>query len=245
MGKRGRPPYPDILTPREWEVLALLRLELSNPEIAERLGISRDGAKYHVSQILGKLGLESREQAAHWKYEDAQPWWATAFAPFLPAWRKRSSMLGSVAGAATRLIAGVVLAATLGGLALLGLLLYLQNDDGVSVSASQLLYWDAEGSLWLVDADGSRRTFAKSVECESSRPHWSPTGETLICGQSDGSVVFLDGEGEVLGELTMQDMWLMHWSPTGQHVLFATREGTEEEPEYELHIADRAGNEVV
>ena len=41
MGKRGRPPHPDILTPREWEILALLREGLSDPEIAERLGIGR------------------------------------------------------------------------------------------------------------------------------------------------------------------------------------------------------------
>ena len=36
MRRRGRPPYPDILTPREWEVLALLRQGLSNEEIAQR-----------------------------------------------------------------------------------------------------------------------------------------------------------------------------------------------------------------
>ena len=155
-------------------------------------------------------------------------------------------MLGGVAGSATRLIAVAVLAIGIGGLALMAILLFRQSEeDGAIVSSSQLLYWDAEGSLWLVDADGTRRTFAEGVACESSSPHWSPTGETLVCGQSDGSVVFLDGEGEVQGELTMQDMWLMHWSPTGQYVLFATREGTEEEPEYELHIADRAGNEDV
>ncbi|HEY4686531.1 MAG TPA: helix-turn-helix transcriptional regulator, partial [Dehalococcoidia bacterium] len=43
-----RPPYPDVLTPREWEVLDLLREGLTNDQIARRLGISRDGAKYHV-----------------------------------------------------------------------------------------------------------------------------------------------------------------------------------------------------
>ncbi len=130
MSKRGRPPYPDILTPREWEVLAFLRLELSNPEIAERLGISRDGAKYHVSQILGKLGLESREQAARWQYEDAQPWWATAFSPLFPAWRRATALASGASGTAARAALFVVVTAAVGGLGLLALLLYLQSDDG-------------------------------------------------------------------------------------------------------------------
>ena len=64
MSKRGRPRHPDILTPREWEVLALLREDLTNDEIARRLGISLAGAKYHVSEILGKLGVASRAEAA-------------------------------------------------------------------------------------------------------------------------------------------------------------------------------------
>jgi DNA-binding CsgD family transcriptional regulator len=77
MAKRGRPPHPDILTPREWEVLALLREGLSNAEIGEQLGITERGARYHVSEILSKLGVASREEAATWKPEDARrPWWA-------------------------------------------------------------------------------------------------------------------------------------------------------------------------
>jgi len=69
MRRRGRPPHPDILTPREWEVLALLRDGLSNDEIAPRLGISRAGVKYHVSEILGKLNLPDRVAAARWQRE--------------------------------------------------------------------------------------------------------------------------------------------------------------------------------
>ena len=73
MNRRGRPPYPDVLTPRQWQVLALLREGLSNEQIARRLGISLDGVKFHVSEILGKLGVGSRNEAAQWEGEQRQP----------------------------------------------------------------------------------------------------------------------------------------------------------------------------
>jgi DNA-binding CsgD family transcriptional regulator len=52
------------LTLRERQVFDLVRVGLTNEEIAARLGISLHGAKYHVSQILSKLGVSSREDAA-------------------------------------------------------------------------------------------------------------------------------------------------------------------------------------
>lgn len=51
------------LTEREMEVLALLVEGLNNPEIAERLVVSRSTAKAHVSHILEKLGAGSRAEA--------------------------------------------------------------------------------------------------------------------------------------------------------------------------------------
>jgi len=51
------------LTDREYEVLALLVEGLTNPEIAERLSISRSTAKAHVSHILGKLDVSNRAEA--------------------------------------------------------------------------------------------------------------------------------------------------------------------------------------
>jgi len=53
----------DNLTPREHEVLALIVEGLNNPDIAERLSVSRSTARAHVSNILSKLGVSNRAEA--------------------------------------------------------------------------------------------------------------------------------------------------------------------------------------
>ncbi len=65
---RGRRPatraHPAGLTPRQVDVLALLAEGLTNAGIAARLYISAKTADHHVSAILTKLGVHSREEAA-------------------------------------------------------------------------------------------------------------------------------------------------------------------------------------
>lgn len=55
---------PFTLTPREQDVLYLLSLHLTDPEIASRLSLSPRTASNHVARILSKLGASSRREAA-------------------------------------------------------------------------------------------------------------------------------------------------------------------------------------
>jgi len=58
------PDSPEMLTERETEVLRLLAQGQSNKEIASTLTIGEKTVKTHVSNILSKLGVQSRTQAA-------------------------------------------------------------------------------------------------------------------------------------------------------------------------------------
>ena len=60
----GPRPSVDDLTPREREVLASIAEGLANVDIAVRLGVTEATVKGHVSNILAKLQVEGRTQAA-------------------------------------------------------------------------------------------------------------------------------------------------------------------------------------
>ncbi len=64
---RGRPPHPDVLTPAEWRVVHFVRHGLSNRQIAARFGVSLDAVKYHVDNIVTKLGVEGRAELKQWR----------------------------------------------------------------------------------------------------------------------------------------------------------------------------------
>ena len=63
---RAAPHGHDSLTPREREVVSLLARGRTNREIADTLIISERTVENHVSNVLGKLSLETRAQVAIW-----------------------------------------------------------------------------------------------------------------------------------------------------------------------------------
>jgi DNA-binding NarL/FixJ family response regulator len=62
---RGRVNEP-TLTPRETDVLRLVRLGLANKQIARRLGISERTVKAHLTSAFQRIGVADRTQAALW-----------------------------------------------------------------------------------------------------------------------------------------------------------------------------------
>jgi DNA-binding NarL/FixJ family response regulator len=54
------------LTPREAEVLKLVRMGLANKQIGRRLGISERTVKAHLTSAFQRIGVSDRTQAALW-----------------------------------------------------------------------------------------------------------------------------------------------------------------------------------
>jgi two-component system nitrate/nitrite response regulator NarL len=83
LASQPRPPMPTrvLLTQRELQVVRLIDVGLSNKEIAARLGVALSTVKNHVHNILEKLQVMRRSQAAsavrRWANgSEAQPGWA-------------------------------------------------------------------------------------------------------------------------------------------------------------------------
>jgi len=64
--KRGRPAHPDILTLGEWRVARAVRYGMTNRQIALRQGISIEAVKFHLGNILLKLGMSKRQELLGW-----------------------------------------------------------------------------------------------------------------------------------------------------------------------------------
>ena len=122
----GEPARLDRLTPREREVLALMAEGLTNAEIAARLQVTFPTAKTHVSAVLQRLDVESREDAvAIYRAGLAARTRRTASRSFWPAawWLKLTGAAGLAGGA---------------GAAVVAIVLYLGHDASTPPSPLQV-----------------------------------------------------------------------------------------------------------
>ncbi|MEX0781578.1 MAG: helix-turn-helix transcriptional regulator [Dehalococcoidia bacterium] len=177
-------PARDALTPRQREVMHLIAAGKTNFEIAQHLGVSLEGAKYHVSEILGKLGVDSREEAVAAWQSGEQRW----------RWPRMRFLVPAAAGIAA--VAGIAVTAVL-------LLALLQDDDPTPSGEPEA--WLA----WIAD-DGSRqlhirRSSQPDVELfpdtdyvQLDGPQWSPDGRYLAAvgftGPGGWEIVLFDRE---------------------------------------------------
>ncbi|MGE0601374.1 MAG: LuxR C-terminal-related transcriptional regulator [Dehalococcoidia bacterium] len=104
------------LTPRQQDVIRLIAKGLTNGEIAERLDLTLDGVKWHVREILGKCGVDSREEAVErWRTQrrrlPERMWSGGILASTAVRW------VGGIAVAGAGAAAGIGIAWTLAGYA--------------------------------------------------------------------------------------------------------------------------------
>ncbi len=138
----NRPPHYETrhkhgLTPRQQTVLELMAAGRTNAQIAEHLGLTLDGAKWHVSEILSRLNLASREEAIAW-WRQYQGWPARmsrrlALLAMPAAWKIAAATGGAVA--ATAAVAVVVFAFRHGG--------DLAAKDTYPACAVENIRWDS------------------------------------------------------------------------------------------------------
>jgi DNA-binding CsgD family transcriptional regulator/Tol biopolymer transport system component len=181
----------DRLTPRQRDVLALLRRGLTNAEIARELGISPDGAKWHVSEIISCLGVRDRYEAAALATPAPRRWWGALAAPFAGV-RRAAAPIAYALGA-------IVIVAAAAGVALL--LWGVTRDsaggrggfraDGAGPLGK--VAYVRDGDIWVKWLpDGPDR---RILEGPASTPRWSPSGDWILVasGDQDEQVIRADG----------------------------------------------------
>jgi DNA-binding CsgD family transcriptional regulator/catechol 2,3-dioxygenase-like lactoylglutathione lyase family enzyme len=148
-GNRGRPPHPDVLTPAEWGVVEAVRHGMTSRQIARRRGISPDAVKFHMANILQKLGMSGRAELRRWtgvRNDSALHAQETTMQDFtLGPVGQVSRNVGDIAAATAwyRDVLGLPHLYSFGELAVFdcdGLRLYLQQSEGDPAGESVLYF---------------------------------------------------------------------------------------------------------
>jgi DNA-binding CsgD family transcriptional regulator len=216
MRRRGRPPHPELLTPREQQVLQLIREGLSNEAIGRRLGISRAGVKYHVSEILSKLQVANREEAGLVAVRGGHG--RGGVMAFFGGLFGKAAPIGIKAGT----VAAVAVAASAAVLFLLGLLsesVPNEADRDLAAGSPRALpdariFFSAGGSIWSVRPDGT------DLIAVVQGQHGDLTDRARQ--QDWASSPAVSPDGTTLAFVRNYDVWLSEIDGTNQRLLAKT-----------------------
>ena len=193
-----------------------MRRGKSNPEIARQMNISRAGAKYHVSEILGKLGLTSRYEAATWR-PSRRAWWLAGLLAFLP-WPFKNLWWGATVkvAAAAAVVATVAVFAVPEGFGLL----VTDPEIGPVPDFSDFSYVTASGRVDLTDNPAKDADGAWSPDC--SRIAFTSNREGSI--GSNGDIYTMNTDGTNIVNLTRSPGGDSQpaWSPDGARIAFSS-----------------------
>ncbi|HUY23858.1 MAG TPA: LuxR C-terminal-related transcriptional regulator [Candidatus Saccharimonadales bacterium] len=220
------------LSERQQEVLGLMAEGRTNYEIAEALDLSLEGAKYHVSEILGKLGVDSREEAI--------AWWR-GHRPMRERLPQRIRFLWPALG-----WVGGVAAVGVAGLVVLGVVLHFVGTSPGSSDSGPATVWVAVANLGSVDSPGELTLMLPGTPSPAKvlangnfyGVAWSPDGQTLAVFPylpTNGPSLLLYSRATWTAKtipLPATPSEPPQWSPDGKHlaivsdsVLFLTADG--------------------
>jgi DNA-binding CsgD family transcriptional regulator len=212
-GRTSRAPEP--LTRRQEEVLELLRRGDTNEEIARSLGISLDGAKWHVSEIIGRLGVSDRYEAARWRPEgEGRPWWSLAWLREL-RWDTATGV-----GAAKLASAGAIVVALIAVMAL-AWGVWRTSDNQVSPSSSRGVV--ARGTMedvhgWIAFRSGGHLLAVDPADPAHQVSLGLTIGEDPIGWSADGTRLLLRPDTEPIPEFNAGQWGMRPVDPTGYGV---------------------------
>ena len=170
-----------------------MRESLTNDQIGQRLGITAEGAKYHVSEILSKLGVGSREEAARWQPRGRKDWRALT-TPLL-VWRRLGVGWFSLA------IGGALVVAVAAGIALLVSALVATRSGSGGTAATGLALLRAHLPIAAGDGHTCILTRIGGVKCWGSndygqlgnRTRSSVSGPVDVTGLGRGAIEIVAG----------------------------------------------------
>jgi len=193
------------LTPRQREILELIGRGYTNGQLAEALGLSLDGAKYHVSEILQKLGVNSREEAAEYWQQSRGVWSRLGQLPGLAFIVGSSKAL--LIGAASVLAVGAVAA-----------LVLVRAGDSHPAGVTPALVTDRAATPPVPPTviEGSEALYALGKLLDVPSSPGSPVKD--ISERESMTVVTLSGPGSLVYSAGLADWTPVFGSPPGPNL---------------------------